>query len=232
MTAQTKLMTPKTIVQLVLVLVVMPLLPMIISGAWGWWEAWTYAAISFFGFILGRALASRRHPDLLAERSRSMGMEGAKPWDKVLAPAMALGSIVPLIVAGFDKRYGWTDPLAFNIKIVSLIVIVIGYVLGSWALIENKFFSGIVRIQEDRGHHVVSTGPYRFIRHPGYAGSLLAYLVVPIFLDSLWAYIPTILLIGIVFLRTSLEDRTLQAELPGYKEFTHQTRYLLLPYIW
>jgi len=232
MTAQTKLMTPKTIVQLVLVLVVMPLLPMIIWGAWGWWDAWTYAAISFFGFILGRALASRRHPDLLVERSRSMGMEDAKPWDKILAPAMALGSIVPLIVAGLDKRYGWTDPLAFNIKIVSLIVIVLGYVLGSWALIENKFFSGIVRIQKDRGHHVVTTGPYRFIRHPGYAGSLLVYLVVPIFLDSLWAYIPIILLIGIVFLRTSLEDRTLQAELPGYKEFTHQTRYRLLPYIW
>jgi len=131
-----------------------------------------------------------------------------------------------------DKRYGWTDPLAFNIKIVSLIVIVLGYVLGSWALIENKFFSGIVRIQEDRGHHVVTTGPYRFIRHPGYAGSLLVYLVVPIFLDSLWAYIPTILLIGIVFLRTLLEDRTLQSELPGYKDFTQKTRYRLLPYIW
>lgn len=232
MTAQTKLMTPRLIMQLVLVLVVMPLLPMLISGRWNWWEAWTYAAISFFGFILSRVLASRRHPDLLAERSRSMGKEDAKSWDKVLAPAMALGSIVPLIIAGLDKRYGWTDPLAFNIKILSLIVIVLGYVLGSWALIENKFFSGIVRIQEDRGHHVVSTGPYRFIRHPGYAGSLLVYLVVPMFLDSLWAYIPTILLIGIVFLRTSLEDRTLQAELPGYKGFTHQTRYRLLPYIW
>ena len=232
MTSQTKLMTPRLIMQLVLVLVVMPLLPMLISGRWNWWEAWTYAAISFFGFILSRVLASRRHPDLLAERSRSMGKEDAKSWDKVLAPAMALGSIVPLIIAGLDKRYGWTDPLAFNIKILSLIVIVLGYVLGSWALIENKFFSGIVRIQEDRGHHVVSTGPYRFIRHPGYAGSLLVYLVVPMFLDSLWAYIPTILLIGIVFLRTSLEDRTLQAELPGYKGFTHQTRYRLLPYIW
>lgn len=232
MTAQKKLMTPRLIVQLILVLVVMPLLPMIISGVWGWWEAWTYAAISFFGFILGRALASRRHPDLLVERSRSMVMEDAKPWDKVLAPAMALGSIVPLIIAGLDKRYGWTDPLGFSIKIVSLIVIVLGYVLGSWALIENKFFSGIVRIQEDRGHHVISSGPYRFIRHPGYAGSLLVYLVVPMFLDSLWACIPTILLIGIVFLRTSLEDRTLQAELPGYKEFTQKTRYRLLPGIW
>ena len=232
MATQTKLMTPGTIVQLVLVLVVMPLLPMLASGDWGWWEAWTYAAISFFGFILSRALASRRHPDLLEERSRSMGMENAKSWDKVLAPAMALGSVVPLIIAGIDKRYGWTDPIAFNIKIISLIVIVLGYMLGTWALVENKFFSGIVRIQEDRGHYVVSTGPYRFIRHPGYAGSLMVYLVTPIFLGSLWAYIPTIFLIGIVFLRTSMEDRTLQVELSGYKEFAQKTRYRLFPGIW
>jgi len=139
---------------------------------------------------------------------------------------------VPLIVAGVDKRYGWTVPLSFNIKTISLIVIILGYLLGTWALVENKFFSGVVRIQEDRGHHVVSTGPYRFIRHPGYAGSLMVYLVIPLFLDSLWAFIPTVLLIGVLVLRTSLEDRTLQAELPGYKELTQRTRYRLPPGIW
>ena len=232
MTSQTKFLTPRAIVQLILVLVVMPLLPMIISGAWRWWEAWTYAIISFFGFIISRRLASRRHPDILAERSRSMGLEDAKSWDKFLAPAMALGSVLPLAVAGVDKLYGWTAPFGFSAKIVSLIVILLGYVFGSWALIENKFFSGVVRIQEDRGHRVITTGPYRFVRHPGYAGSLLVYLVIPIFLDSLWAFIPTVLLVGIVFLRTSLEDRTLQDELPGYKEYTQKTRYRLLPGIW
>lgn len=232
MAAQTKFLTPRAIVQLILVLVVMPLLPMIISGAWGWWEAWTYAAISVIGFIISRRLAVRRHPDILAERSRSMGLKDAKSWDKVLAPLMALGSVVPLVVAGVDKLFGWTNPFGLNMKIISLLLIVFGYVLGTWALIENKFFSGVVRIQTDRGHHVITTGPYRFIRHPGYSGSLLVYLMVPIFLDSIWAFVPTLLLFGVTFLRTSLEDRTLQEELPGYKEFTQETRYRLFPGIW
>ena len=162
-----------------------------------------------------------------------MGLEDAKSWDKTLAPAMALGSVVPLAVAGVDKLFSWTAAsFGLTLKIISLIVILFGYVLGTWALVENKFFSGVVRIQNDRGHHVVTTGPYRFIRHPGYSGSLLVYLAVPVFLDSLWAFIPTVLLVGIVFLRTSLEDRTLQEELPGYKEFTQKTRYRLLPGIW
>jgi len=125
------------------------------------------ALISFFGFIISRALALRCYADLLAERSRSMGMEDAKVWDKILAPSMALGSIIPLVVAGLDKLFGWTDPFTLNIKIFALVVVILGYTLGSWALIENRYFSGVVRIQTDRGHHVVKTGPYRFVRHPG-----------------------------------------------------------------
>jgi protein-S-isoprenylcysteine O-methyltransferase Ste14 len=107
-------------------------------------------------------------------------------------------------------------------------VILLGYVLGSWALIENRFFSGVVRIQKDRDHHVVTTGPYRFIRHPGYAGALWTYLATPVLLDSSWAFLPALFLLGILVLRTSLEDRTLQAELPGYAEYA-QERFRLFP---
>lgn len=232
MSTQEKLLTPKTVVQLVIVLVVVPLMPMIVSGAWDWREAWAYALLCISGFVISRVLASRRHPDLLVERTRSMGMQDAKPWDRILAPATALGSVIPLIVVGLDKLYGWTNPFGINIKIAALIVVVLGYALGSWALIENRFFSGVVRIQTDREHHVVTTGPYRFVRHPGYAGALWTYLAAPILLDSLWALIPTVLLIGILVLRTSLEDRTLRSELPGYAEYTQKTRYRLFPGIW
>jgi protein-S-isoprenylcysteine O-methyltransferase Ste14 len=232
MTTQTKFITPKTILQLVVVVLVFPLLPMIISGAWDWWAAWAYAIVSILGFVISRMLASRRHPDLLVERARSMEMQDAKSWDKTLAPLMALGSVVPLVVAGLDKLYGWTEPFAVSTKIIALIVIVLSYVLSTWALIENKFFSGVVRIQTDRGHRVVTTGPYRFIRHPGYVGAFWAYLATTILLNSLWALIPTLLLIGILVLRTSLEDKTLQAELPGYAEYTQQTHYRLFPGIW
>ena len=224
--------TLKVIVQLLIVVVFMPLLPLIISSVWDWWEAWIYAVISTVGFILSRALAAKRHPDILQERARSMELQDAKSWDRILAPVMALGSVVILIVAGLDKLYGWTSPFSTMVKIVAFVVILLGYVLGTWALMENRFFSGVVRIQTDRGHQVVTTGPYRFIRHPGYVGVLWTYFALPLFLDSLWALIPAVLTLAASILRTALEDKTLQAELPGYKEYAQRTKYRLFPGIW
>lgn len=232
MNTQARLMTPRTIIRLVLVIAVFPLIPMIISGVWDWQEAWAYAIINILGFIVSRVLAARRNPDIIAERARSMELQGAKPWDKILSPALAFGSLLILIVAGADKGFGWTTPFMPTFKLAALLVVILGYVVGSWALIENKFFSGVVRIQTDRGHRVVTTGPYRFVRHPGYAGALWTYLAMPVLFDSLWAFIPAVLLLGILVLRTSLEDRTLQAELPGYADYTQRTRYRLIPGIW
>lgn len=227
-----KSLTLRSIILMVLVVFVFPLIPMLISGQWGWWEAWTYAILSILGFVLSRVLAARRHPDILAERARSIELQGAKSWDKILAPMLAFGSLLILVVAGVDRIYGWTDPYSLNAKIISLVVILLGYVVGSWALIENRYFSGVVRIQKDRDHHVVTTGPYRFIRHPGYAGALWTYLATPVLLDSNWAFIPALLLLGVLILRTSLEDRTLQTELPGYAEYAQRIRFRLLPGIW
>lgn len=232
MNTQAKFMTPKTILRLVLVIFVFPMIPMIISGVWNWWEAWAYVIISILGFIVSRGLAARRNPDIIAERARSMEMQDAKPWDRILAPMLAFGSLLILIVAGADKGFGWSTPFTLNAKLAALLAIILGFAFGSWALIENKFFSGVVRIQTDRGHRVVSTGPYRFVRHPGYAGALWTYLAMPVLFDSLWAFIPSVWLVAVLILRTSLEDRTLQAELPGYKEYTQKTRYRLFPGIW
>jgi len=232
MSAQTKVMTPRTLVRTTIIVAVFPLIPMIISGCWDWWEAWVYALVSVLGFVVSRVWAARQHPDLLEERARSMDLKDAKPWDKLLAPMLTLGALFILIVAGLDRLFGWTSPFMLNVKIISLIVIVLGYLLGSWALIENRFFSGVVRIQKDRGHRVVSTGPYRFIRHPGYAGALWAYLATPVLLDSMWAFIPALLLVGILILRTALEDKTLQEELPGYREYARKTRFRLISGLW
>lgn len=232
MNTQAKLITPKIIIRLAFVLIVFPLTPMIISGVWDWWEAWAYAVINILGFFASRILAARRNPDIISERARSMDMQDAKPWDKILSPALAFGSLLILIVAGADKGFGWTTPFTLNAKLAALLVVILGYAIGSWALVENKFFSGVVRIQTDRGHRVVTTGPYRFVRHPGYAGALWTYLATPILFDSLWAFIPSLLLFAVLVLRTSLEDRTLQAELPGYAEYAQRTRYRLFPGIW
>ena len=232
MAAQTNVFTPRVLVRMLIVVVLFPLIPMIVSGHWAWWEAWTYGLVSVAGFFISRLLAARRHPDILAERARSMVMQDAKSWDKILAPSLAFGNILILIVAGLDQLFGWTVPFSPAIKISSLGVILLGFLLGSWALVENRFFSGVVRIQRDRDHRVVTTGPYRFIRHPGYAGALWTYIALPLLLDSVWAFLPALLLVGVLVLRTALEDRTLQDELPGYRDYAQQTRYRLIPKIW
>ena len=183
--------SPRVVVLMLFFVVVIPFLPLLISWRWDWGEAWVYAIICILGFAISRVLAARRHLDLLAERARFMQHENAKPWDRLLAPLVGLGGgLIPLVV-GLDALFDWSPTFSLPVKIVSLVIILAGYALGSYALIENRFFSGMVRIQIDRGHQVVSSGPYRWMRHPGYAGALLTYLATPLFLDSLWAFLPT-----------------------------------------
>jgi len=232
MAEQNKTNILRVIVMTVVVVVVAPFLPMIISGQWDWWQAWGYALASILSFVLSRAIVARVHPDLIAERARFMEAKDTKPWDKILAPLLGIGSILVLLVAGLDRSYGWSSPFSLIVNILALTGIVIGYAFSSWALVANRFFSGTVRIQTERGHHVVSSGPYRLIRHPGYAGGLLGYVLIPVLLDSLWAFIPAGLLAAVMVVRTALEDRTLQAELPGYAAYAQKTRCRLIPGVW
>lgn len=212
--------------------VLIPFLPLLISGQWDWWEAWLYAAITILGFISSRLLAARRHPDLLVERARSMSLQDARPWDRKLAPLVALGGALLPLAAGLEARFSDRAPFSLPVKVVALLAILSGYLLASYALYENRYFSGVVRIQRERGHQVVSSGPYRWIRHPGYAGGILTYLATPFFLDSRWALLPALVLTILLCVRTRLEDRTLQDELTGYRDYAHKVRFRLLPGIW
>jgi protein-S-isoprenylcysteine O-methyltransferase Ste14 len=169
----------------------------------------------------------------LAERARSQNAKDIKPWDKVLLPISALyGPLLTMIVAGLDKRFGWTDVIPLWVQIVALGVGIVGYIFATWAMVENRYFSAVVRIQEDRGQTVCKSGPYRFIRHPGYAGGLVWYLVTPLIFNSLWTYLPTAVSVVATVVRTYLEDQTLQEELPGYKAYTQETRCRLVPGVW
>jgi len=206
---QQKSISPRLIIQLLLFIVVIPFLPLLISWYWKWWEAWVYAILCILGFAVSRLLAGRRHPDLLSERARFMRHEDALPWDKVLAPLVGLGGGLMPLVAGLDARFGWSPAFVLPVRLAALAVILAGYALASWALIENRYFSGMVRIQTDRGHRVVFSGPYRWIRHPGYAGALLTYLATPLFLDAVTAFLPAAILLVLLVIRTYLEDKTL-----------------------
>ena len=224
--------TPLRILALLVALVVFPALPILLTGRWGWWEVWVYVAVNVVGFVASRGLAVRRHPDLLEERVHSLGRENTAGFDKVLAPLVGIGVVVLPLVAGLDARFGGGVVLPMWVKIGALASIVAGYAFGTWAMVENRFFSGTVRIQEERGHVVVDTGPYRVVRHPGYVGAIAFYLATPLLLDSWWTFVPAGLLTAALVLRTALEDRFLQAELPGYAEYATRTRFRLLPGIW
>lgn len=232
MAAKSTLRAPRVIAPLILIIVVVPLLPLLLARRRDWWEARIYAVVAIFGFLISRALAARRHPDLLSERARMLDHADAKSWDRILAPLVAVGGGTIPLLAGLQRRFRPLHAFSLSARLLSLAAILAGYVLGSWALLENRFFSSMVRIQRDRNHHVVSGGPYRWLRHPGYAGALLTYLATPVFLDSPWAFLPAALLSLVLVLRTALEDRTLRQELEGYEEYAARVRYRLLPGIW
>lgn len=232
MNSRQQLLTPRMIIQLGIVLGVVPLLPMLISGRWLWWEAWAYAAVHILGFIASRWLAVRRHPGILAERARMTSHENAEPWDRILGPLLALGSVLILAFAGAEARLDPAPGFGLPLRLVGLLLILLGYALGTFALMENRFFSGVVRIQEDRGHTVVSSGPYRWLRHPGYLGVLMSYVATPLLLGTPLAFIPVLFLVGVIVVRTWLEDRTLAEKLAGYRDYTRRVRYRLLPGIW
>lgn len=232
MAKQQMIFSPKAVLMMLIFIVIIPFLPLLISWHWGWWEAWVYAILNIIGFAISRALAARRNPDLLVERGRFLQHQDAKSWDKLLSPLVGLGGGLIPLVAGLDARFDWSPSFSLGIKIPSLIIMFVGYTIASYALIENRFFSGMVRIQKERGHRLVSSGPYLWVRHPGYAGALLTYLVTPLLLDSAWAYLPVFFLSILLFIRTSLEDHTLQDELEGYRDYTRRVRFRLVPEIW
>ena len=166
----------------------------------------------------------------MAERLNTDNIQSAKAWDKVLAPLMALSIGFPLvIVAGLDHRYGWSPEFPLWLIVLGFILISLGYAFATWALAENRFFSSVVRIQTDRGHVVCDSGPYRIVRHPGYAGSILSLPGIVLALCSVWTLIPAAVALIIAVIRTSLEDQTLQEELPGYRDYAQRVRYRLIP---
>jgi protein-S-isoprenylcysteine O-methyltransferase Ste14 len=166
----------------------LPALVFIVAGTFKWWQAWVYIGISYAASITSRALITRIHPDLVQERVNYSEKADAKKWDKFLMPIVALISPAAyFITAGLDKRFGWSSPVPVWLYITAFIFTLIFYAFSTWALATNRFFSAVVRIQTDRGHTVVDTGPYRYIRHPGY---LAGGIILPIHVGLLVGLYP------------------------------------------
>jgi protein-S-isoprenylcysteine O-methyltransferase Ste14 len=169
---------------------------------------------------------------LAAERAQ-FKRDAPYKWDRPLTGIATLfGPLATLIVAGLDVRFGGMSQISLTIRLGALVVAVLGTLLTAWAMATNRYFYGFVRIETERGHSVATSGPYRFIRHPGYAGGVLFDLAAPLMLGSLWALIPAGITVCALIVRTALEDRTLHRELEGYRQYAQRVRYRLLPGVW
>ena len=220
-------------VAIVAIYAVVPLVLFLEGRDPSWWQAWVFSLVVHVTGVGGRVLAERRHPGLQADRARFGRGQQVKPWDRILAPLMGFSILYPVvIVGGLDHRYGWTTPLPTWANVLGLLLCTLGYGVAVWALVENRFFTSTVRIQTERGHQVCDSGPYRFVRHPGYSGGLVGMAGIPLALDSLWAFVPAGFALIVSVVRTVLEDRTLLEELPGYREYAQSVRYRLLPGLW
>ena len=226
-------LTFRLFLRLILVAAFGPVILMLASGDAGWTMGWVFSAFSFAYSLLSRLALLRRNPDLIAERSDALKKTNVEPWDRKLMPFIAI--LLPtalVLLAGFDRRFGWSPEFPAWLQWGVYLPMIIGAAIAQWAAMENAFFSAVVRIQADRGQTVVTTGPYRFVRHPGYAGGLLFSLSMPVALGSLWAGIPIVIGQILAVVRTSLEDKTLMRKLSGYREYAEKTTKRLIPVIW
>jgi len=202
----------------------------IASGRLDWMMAWVYIGVYLTGMGINALVLIPTNPELVVERAQ---FRGKRDLDRALAGVMALfGPVGICIVAGLDVRFGWSPGIPPALLIVALAIAVPGSLLTTWAMASNRFFYGVLRIVKDQGHTVATGGPYRYVRHPVYVGIIVFDLAMPLILGSPWAFIPTALVVGVTIVRTALEDRTLQDELDGYKEYAQRVRYRLLPGVW
>lgn len=199
------------------------------AGTLRWPNAWVYLLMFLVSILTAGMYVARRNPDIINERGRPS--EKTKPFDRLFGRLTIPLGLAVFVVAGLDFRFGWSQ-MPLWLEVVGFIMLVPGMLMPYWVMLVNSYAATTVRIETERGQHVITGGPYRFVRHPMYATAVLSYLFVALALGSWWAYIPALAMIALLVWRTANEDRTLQAELPGYKEFTQETRFRLLPGVW
>ncbi len=199
------------------------------AGRLDWANAWVLLGLNLAAGVVSSIIIAS-DAGLNAERSN---VKAGKDWDKpIVAVVVLIGPMATWITAGLDERFHWSGAMAGAAMAAGVAIAAMAAALIAWSMYANRFFSAVVRIQRDRGHVVISDGPYGFVRHPGYAGIAAFTLATPLILNSRWAFLPAALTAGASVLRTALEDRTLRRELDGYAEYAGRVRSRLIPLIW
>ena len=204
------------------------------AGTWKWWEAWVLVGLwAIYGFVMTMYLL-RHDPALLVERLKLVPLQKEqKVWDKALMLLFFIAGIGLYLLPGFDvMRYEWSDPLPLWVRVIAMLVHIPCLIVLVWIMRENTYLSQVVKIDKERGHKVITTGPYALVRHPMYTVTIILLFAVPVALGSRFALIISLFLTVLLIIRTYLEDRTLHAELVGYPEYAKQTIYRLIPGIW
>ena len=218
--------------QLILSLLVVMAALFVSAGTLNWPAAWIYAGYTLLVSVLtiyGGPL--KISPGLIEERI-SRKKPGAQGWDRVFVGILLFFTLVLYVVAGLDHRWKWTPPMPGWVMWAGMLSITASVALMIWAMKVNPFFSAFVRLQTDRGHRVVTTGPYRIVRHPGYTAGLLMNLGLPLLLGSLWALIPSSAASLDLIIRIVPEDRFLHRELEGYADYARKVKWKLVPGVW
>ncbi|WP_172597726.1 methyltransferase family protein [Sulfuriflexus mobilis] len=200
------------------------------AGRIDWVEGWLYFGIVTMYMFINFVYLRRVNPEVIEHRLR-LG-KGTKLWDKIWLTFFTPVFLAIYVIAGFDTvRFEWST-MPLWLWPLGLALWLPGTALFTWSMGVNPFFEKTVRIQTERGHRVIDTGPYSFVRHPGYLGLFGWSLSTPLLLGSWWAFLPALLSIVSLVIRTALEDRTLHEELTGYREYASRVRYRLIPSIW
>ncbi|MEN8221446.1 MAG: isoprenylcysteine carboxylmethyltransferase family protein [Pseudomonadota bacterium] len=204
------------------------------AGTWQWWEAWVLVGLwTIYGLVMTMYLL-RNDPALLAERLKLVPLhKEQKDWDKALMLLFFIAGISLYLLPGFDvMRYEWSEPLPLWVRVIAMLIHIPCLVLLGWIMRENTYLSQVVKIDKERDHKVITTGPYAVVRHPMYSVAIILLFAVPVALGSRFSLIISLFLTVLLIVRTYLEDRTLHAELDGYPEYAKQTVYRLIPGLW
>lgn len=200
------------------------------AGTLAWRPGWVFIAVLVLAFGLSALVLARVNPIIF--RARSRFQKGTKAWDRTLL-AMILPAMVAILpVAALDAgRFQWL-PVPSWAVLVGYAALLAGVALTAWAQAVNPFFEPGVRIQAERHQHVIDSGPYRFVRHPGYIAAIATFFGMALALGSVLALLPAALASALLALRTSWEDQLLRTELPGYEDFARRVRWRLVPGLW
>jgi protein-S-isoprenylcysteine O-methyltransferase Ste14 len=201
------------------------------AGTWRWPAAWVFlATMAIIGLSAGSWLA-RTDPELLAERMRLTAQDDQPAADKIFVPIIGGVFLIWFVAIGLDHRLNGSD-FPIVLQALGLALLLLSTVFIMWVMRENSFAAPLVKVQRERGHHVVSSGPYAWVRHPMYSGAILFMVGIPLLLSSGWGLAMSPLFAVLFAVRTGIEERALIAGLPGYDEYTAHVRYRLLPGVW